>query len=538
MKKSWLIIIILAALTNLVSGASLNTTVRNITDNVAYYQVEFGTVSGSAPFQLANQYLALAFSPFTGVPMWKIDIYTNNKNSTAAGDKGGLVEVNNTALRLPLAWKVNSSTGEALAGDPVTPGTLWQWMKDKNDSDWVDTRESGYTAVLTDSGGGAQLYGGLPCSTTVFLYLKGKFDSAAAGNYSGTIWFDMYTSLDQSPPVFTHAPLTAVIGRRALLVLKGEVRDDAKITYVRIHYKTDLSGWKVEDLTLIGPKLFKVFAFKKRISDLGRINAFYYALEASDGYNVTWFKSESDPAKIDILDRITFEDVLDGQFDIPDGNPDGGCTRVTIPLGALSRRIGLVVKPSDDDELNARPVSAFNFGPDGTVFAKPVTLALHYYDLDNDGNVEYPDGTPTEYNERDLRVFWWDGFEWRLLGGRLDAENNTLTIQTSHFSIYGIFARTAMTAADYRPKEKIITPATAGGDMSARFDGLDGSDFKITIFDVTGTAVRIITSPQLPEWDGKDEAGRIVESGVYIYQFEAEVGGSKKLISGTIIVAK
>ena len=67
-----------------------------------------------------------------------------------------------------------------------------------------------------------------------------------------------------------------------------------------------------------------------------------------------------------------------------------------------------------------------------------------------------------------------------------------------------------------------------------------GDDFEIRIYDITGRLVKIINqaSPSGPRWDGVDDLGNLVESGVYIYQFKADVGGTMKLISGTIAVAK
>jgi gliding motility-associated-like protein len=95
-----------------------------------------------------------------------------------------------------------------------------------------------------------------------------------------------------------------------------------------------------------------------------------------------------------------------------------------------------------------------------------------------------------------------------------------------------------MSADEYRPKEKIITPNGDDKNPYASFDGLVGEDYTISIFDIRGHKVKTITTSSLPRWDGTDDGGRVVESGVYLYQFKADVNGSSKLISGTIVVAK
>jgi flagellar hook assembly protein FlgD len=65
----------------------------------------------------------------------------------------------------------------------------------------------------------------------------------------------------------------------------------------------------------------------------------------------------------------------------------------------------------------------------------------------------------------------------------------------------------------------------------ANFGGT-ASGAKIEIYDVTGRRVRTVVDQNV--WDGRDDGGEVVESGVYVYQ--AEIEGQK--ISGVITVAK
>lgn len=234
-----------------------------------------------------------------------------------------------------------------------------------------------------------------------------------------------------------------------------------------------------------------------------------------------------------------------GKLQVDDSNPDDGETMLEVPSGSLSAETEMSVTQVDTDSLppasgrivlSSSPVMAFEFGPSGATFKRPVKLSMLYFDLDGDGIV---DGT--DFKETDLRLFWWDGYEWRLVGGRVDPLSKVVYATISHFSLYAIFPAGALTADDYRPKERIITPGTRDGvNDYANFDGLAGGTFDIRIYDVTGRQVRKITdeSASGPRWDGMDENNHVVESGVYIYQFKADVGGSMKLISGMIAVAK
>ncbi len=58
------------------------------------------------------------------------------------------------------------------------------------------------------------------------------------------------------------------------------------------------------------------------------------------------------------------------------------------------------------------------------------------------------------------------------------------------------------------------------------------SGFKIKIFTIRGRLIRTITTER--EWDGRNDSGRWVEGGVYIYQVEAE----NQRVSGTVVLIK
>lgn len=76
---------------------------------------------------------------------------------------------------------------------------------------------------------------------------------------------------------------------------------------------------------------------------------------------------------------------------------------------------------------------------------------------------------------------------------------------------------------------RIVFPARA-------IEGAEG-EFFVLIFDIDGAIVKELRGgpdDNELEWDGKDEGGGVVESGVYVYQMQ--IGDSYK--TGTIIVAK
>ena len=93
-----------------------------------------------------------------------------------------------------------------------------------------------------------------------------------------------------------------------------------------------------------------------------------------------------------------------------------------------------------------------------------------------------------------------------------------------------------------RPYPNPFTPLSGHSDFNTAvfpkrtIEDSEG-EFNVLLFNLNGVLVKSLTA-QLDEdelrWDGKDESGEIVESGIYIYQLQ--VGTS--YTTGTIIVAK
>jgi len=85
-----------------------------------------------------------------------------------------------------------------------------------------------------------------------------------------------------------------------------------------------------------------------------------------------------------------------------------------------------------------------------------------------------------------------------------------------------------------KPTQTLITPNGDGINDVLKFPGLANyeKEFKITILDLTGRVVKEIVNKD--EWDGTDNYGSKVKSGIYIYQYKIE----NKFICGFIAVAR
>lgn len=218
---------------------------------------------------------------------------------------------------------------------------------------------------------------------------------------------------------------------------------------------------------------------------------------------------------------------------------DSTTIRMVIPPGALGKSIKLEIQELRGGEAPQRkgkgvsetPILAFRFGPEGTIFKKPVTVKFFYPDFDDDGIVDN-----LGINAGDLRIYYWNGFRWDPIGGKVDLADKSLSAEIQHFSVYGVFEGAKEAISSYTPLQKIITPAKKDGKNDfITFPGLQGS-YTIDIFDVTGARVVRLENKNI--WYGLDEDGILVESGPYIYRYRVDVNNEKKLITGVVVVAK
>ncbi|MGA2091675.1 MAG: hypothetical protein ABSH12_09490, partial [Endomicrobiales bacterium] len=282
--------------------------------------------------------------------------------------------------------------------------------------------------------------------------------------------------------------------------------------------------------------------------DLSSASSFYYILQAVDSKG----KSARLPATGYFLSGVahTIKSTINtsgGTIALPDGNQFGGRTAIIFPPGALGSNQEITISevlpqdvgifpPTGKYVLGVDiPVVTYQFLPESLTFSRPVMITLMYPDINNTGIV---DGT--KMPAKNLVVLWWNPTyqQWDSLGGTVDTISKTIACQITHFGIFGVgFNKAANTDSSHRPEEKIITPVTAAATYGiAHFKDIGLND-EINIYDITGRTIRTFQQMQgIVEWDGKDQDGRIVASGIYIYQIK--INGQNKPISGTIVVAK
>ncbi len=156
----------------------------------------------------------------------------------------------------------------------------------------------------------------------------------------------------------------------------------------------------------------------------------------------------------------------------------------------------------------------------------------------------------TGWKENDLGIYYFKEStkKWIPVGGVVDTVNKCVTTHINYVSrFFGVFAK-----SDYNSKgniknvvvsTRIFTPGRGNDDFSMvkiSFSLADSVDnYTVSIYDLRGDLIkRIERSGKYKQgsiyWDGKDEDGVIVKSGVYIYIIEAD----NETYKGSILLVK
>ncbi|MFA5858853.1 MAG: hypothetical protein WC955_07285 [Elusimicrobiota bacterium] len=388
--------------------------------------------------------------------------------------------------------------------------------------------------------------------------VKSKAVTVSAGKVTWSSIDLIYVGrVDNEPPEIQHNPITAIGLMGDKIIFSGLITDNQVVAAVKVEYKFRFrdgseSEFKERELTPYDTQY---------IGDIlgaeveGSVSSILYCIKAYDS-DENESVSPSDGTFYEILYTEGVNQKVDtagGRITIPDGNPDDGRVGVMFTPGALDGQVMVSITQKDQASLPLiknkgliagdidKPVAAYEFNSTVTTLNQPAEITLLYFDVDNDGLV---DGT--EIEESGLRIFWYDGNDWRYVGGEIDTLKNTVTAKVSHFSVYGLFpvlTNSTVQAEQYKPWERVITPNSDGKNDFACFNGINnyyasssidnkGLPKEVRIYDLRNRLIRAIDSIDI--WDGKDNDGNAVESGVYIYQYA--VNG--KVVTGSIVVAK
>lgn len=160
----------------------------------------------------------------------------------------------------------------------------------------------------------------------------------------------------------------------------------------------------------------------------------------------------------------------------------------------------------------------------GTVtqnFTRQLLITIPYPDINQDGIV---DGTMI--SEASLKMYVLEGSSWvEVLGGTIDMVANIVTAPVWHFSVYVL--RGIPFGKDLSKVYVFPNPFNPNVHGKITFAELTATA-EIRIFTIVGELIKTIeVTPQhsgRPTWDGRNDAGEKVASGIYIYVITTEEG--------------
>ena len=242
-------------------------------------------------------------------------------------------------------------------------------------------------------------------------------------------------------------------------------------------------------------------------------------------------------APIDVKDRssTTFREI-----NVPEGSHTYQITAYKTRLLQSQRSVIQIVEVSADTAAPEPPMmlSIITSSAGVEVLWKPsvsrdvTTYQVLFGSAETDGLTPLPDGEiselKTEYKFIDSRPLSIGSFTYAVIA--IDEADNTSAPIEQKLRIFNEPYPNPFTPLS--PSEdfnQVVFPARTLEDASG--------EFAVLIYDIDGMLVKTLTAlPGETEltWDGRNEAGEVVESGVYVYQLQ--VGESFK--TGTLIVAK
>lgn len=240
-----------------------------------------------------------------------------------------------------------------------------------------------------------------------------------------------------------------------------------------------------------------------------------------------------------------------------------GGVKVNIPGGAFKGNPELLLTAAPEDAEALVPVEkekrsrgmhsrgltaaseAFEFGPHGEVFEKPVTISLPYS----------AEKLPAGADENALKIAYWnrEAGEWEILPSAVSRADKLVSAAVGHFSVYQVmYGASPSAAAPVAPAAPEFTlgeayvfpnPALAGAAAKLHIAATAGDRLAVKVYSVSGRPAYETSFVGAP---GQIEGVQAYElelrgefpSGVYYYSAEVTSGGRKLKKAGKFAVVR
>jgi len=245
---------------------------------------------------------------------------------------------------------------------------------------------------------------------------------------------------------------------------------------------------------------------------------------------------QTDTQSLSIIAGIFIDNSGEGVAKSPDGN-----TEINFDPGDLGKNGYVIIDPNPIGVIPPDPTGYYRIGDSIvkieiydssgnpiTSFNNPTTLILCYPDTNPDDGI-VDDITPP-LNETSLKIYTLKGGIWEEVPGSIvDPVANTVSVPLTHFSIYILMGQPAAASDlnDVRVYPNPFKPYDGTPETGKPYDGslhsgiifdnlTEGATIKIfnlageLVYEESGITGKV-------QWNAKNEKGKEVASGVYIY---------------------
>lgn len=214
-----------------------------------------------------------------------------------------------------------------------------------------------------------------------------------------------------------------------------------------------------------------------------------------------------------------------------------GQVQLAIPPKSISENMFFTVLPLPDEETYLFPPGcgptglAFSFGPPSCVFEKMVELRINY----NQNN-------KAMLSESNLAIASLENGQWVVLGGELYRENKSISLLVNSTGSYSLVVRNAPEGEEENtvPKKFYLAqnyPNPFNPGTVIHFGLASSAHTVLRVINLKGQVIATLIDETLVEgeheveWDGTDDQGIRVASGMYLYQIvSGEFNETKKLV--------
>ncbi len=216
----------------------------------------------------------------------------------------------------------------------------------------------------------------------------------------------------------------------------------------------------------------------------------------------------------------------------------GNKVRLILPPNSINtgEEIISITKVKDTDippvlslGINIKPINiAYDFKPDNLRFTNQATITLYYTPEDPEG-----------LDEDKLAIFYYNGTKWVYVGGEVNKDENSISFQTNHLSLYAIMEYSPLTNLD-----RVIcypNPFYPDKGNTCIITGIpyDAQDVKVSIYNIAGELVKVFEQDEIQEgvdckfveWNGTNEYNYKTAYGIYIYVVKSTKGSSQGKIA-------